>query len=419
LNSFWYPMMNNPFSSKQFVKIWLKHFNNSKPARVFDCIDNVEFIKKGFLSYYVNVGENLSKGMHYSINKNGSDFNNKTFLIYDVPTYFDIKEHISSSKLKVKKIFQYHGFLMNLDEFESAETYINSRFSGKNRREFRSNQRRLETCFNIRYEFFHKQINKKLYKTLFNQFHELLVNRFSEKQTDYHHLGSSKWNYYSELVYVLLNEGMASLLVIYKDESPIGITLNFHEDDILFEAITVFDPDYYKFSIGKSSIIKLLEWCFENNVKISDFSKGDFEYKHKWANVKYDFNYHILYDSGSIIAVIKANLLQGYFKFKNTLRKNNVNNVYRKMRFLSNSSGRKSKKEKLDFKIEKIDDVTVGHDYEPISYNRSDTAFLKKFVYTFLFANPQPESEIEVFKHNELKSYIIKGPSKAQKITFS
>lgn len=410
--------MDNPFTSQQFTNTWLKHFNDSKPAIHLKSIKHVSFIKLGWLSYYVNVGKNLTKGIYYDVDESSKDYKNKTFLIYDVPDYFKISELSKSSQLKLKKIFQYQGFLMNLDGLENVEAYINSRFSGKNRREFRSNQRRLETCFNISYRFYHKLIERDVYDVLFKQFHNLLINRFNDKQTDYHHLDSVKWQYYTDLVFEMINAGKGSLLVIYKDETPIGITLNFHEKNILFETITVFDPDYYKFSIGKTSIIKLLEWCFDNEVSISDFSKGDFEYKHKWANEIYDFHYHILYDSGSFIAKAKANLLFTYFQFKNFLRKKRVNHLYRRLRYLLGNRQSQVQK-KFNFNIEKIELTEDLTGFELIDYSINDNRFLRKFIYTFLFANPEPETNIQVYRNGRSDQYVIKGSKKAQKITLT
>ncbi len=61
------------------------------------------------------------------------------------------------------------------------------------------------------------------------------------------------------------------MFVIYNEAKPIGIALNYLTENTLFGAMTVFDPDYYKFSVGKISFLKTLEWCFENNYQIFDF----------------------------------------------------------------------------------------------------------------------------------------------------
>ena len=77
--------------------------------------------------------------------------------------------------------------------------------------------------------------------------------------------------------------------VIRGEETKLlGCELNFSEDT-LFDAITVFDIDYSKFHLGSITIMKLIEWCIENEIKILDFSKGYFEYKRRWCTKIYDF----------------------------------------------------------------------------------------------------------------------------------
>jgi len=384
-------MKTNPFTSSVFENIWSKHFNNGTDPITFDFVSGVKFLKTSRLGVYENIGKNLTKGVYYDIDFNKKDYKGKTFLIYDVPSYFDLKEFNPSTgnSLKLKRVFQYQGFLMDISAFKDQDEYINAQFSSKNRREFRSNKRRLETCFDISYAFINEAIPQAEFDKLFQDFYDLLSKRFADKQTNYHHLSSDKWNYYKELVFNMLSNKSTSLLVIYNAKTPIGITLNFHSEDVLFETITVFDPDYYKFSIGKTSIIKLLEWCFENNYRISDFSKGDFDYKHKWSNLSYDFDYHILYDSKSMLSVARATFLSIYFKFKLYLRRKKVNELYRKYRFFI-SGGDKNHKDKGhdNFSFEKLTDFTPTDTHQLIDYKTKAYSFLLQFVYTFLFANP-------------------------------
>lgn len=417
-------MKYNPFTSDNFVNVWSEHFNSSKVPIAFNFISNVQFLKHSFLPLYENIGKNLTKGIYYKIDYSQLDFKGKTFLIYDVPHYFNVAEFNppKNSSLKLKKIFQYQGFLMDISDFENQDDYINAQFSSKNRREFRSNARRLEQCFDIRYEFINEAMEASAFELLFDQFHKLLSKRFAGKQTNYHHLSPKKWNYYKELVFKMLQEKKVSLLVIYNGNTPIGITLNFHAEDVLFETITVFDPDYYKFSIGKTSIIKLLEWCFENKYHISDFSKGDFEYKHKWSNLVYDFDYHILYDSKSLVSLLTATYIETYYKLKLFLRKKKINELYRKYKFkLTGSADDSGTQTNQAIKFEKVEDFdSIVHNFTEVNYNDTSKHFLLQYVYTFAFANPEAIANIKVFQSVENdKEIIISGSKKAQKITFA
>ena len=413
-------MKTNPFTSFSFVTTWTKHFYSGKAPVAFNFITGVKFVKDSKLGVYENVGKNLTKGISYDLDYSQDDYKGKTLLIYDVPAYFDL-EHFNApaaSSLKLKKVFQYNGFLMDITSFKNQDDYINAQFSSKNRREFRSNQRRLETCFNIRYDFIHGDISQAEFDTLFEQFHALLSKRFAGKQINYHHLSPSKWNYYKALVFAMLPEKKASLLVIYNEDTPIGITLNFHSETVLFETITVFDPDYYKFSIGKTSIIKLLEWCFENGYRISDFSKGDFDYKHKWSNLVYDFNYHIFYDSKSFTSVVKANYVALFYKIKLYLRRKKVNELYRKYKFMIKGDGDKDNKRYENFSFEKLSDFNPSEAYTQIDFTSEAYDFLQQFVYTFMFANPEHISNVKVFQYKNKNEFVIKNSKKAQKVSF-
>ena len=417
-------MKINPFTSLTFEKIWSKHFNESKAPFSFEFISGVKFFKHSFLPIYENIGKNLTKGIFYNIDYSKSDYKGKTLLIYDVPQYFNVEEFNTSreSSLKLKKIFQYQGFLMDISSFENQDDYINSQFSSKNRREFRANMRKLEACFNIRYSFLHGEISQSEFDVVFNQFYDLLNKRFEGKQTNYHHLSSEKWSYYTQLVYEMFQEKKASLLILYRDETPIGITLNFHSEDVLFETITVFDPDYYKFSVGKTSIIKLLEWCFENNYRISDFSKGDFDYKHKWSNVAYDFDYHVLYDSGSLVSIVTANYIETYFRLKLFLRRKKVNELYRKYKYiLKGGKGDVKSTKNQVVKFEKLEEFdALSSNYVDVNYTEESNDFLLQYVYTFGFANPEAINNIKVYKNSyKTNEFIISGSKKAQRITFS
>lgn len=416
-------MISNPFTTSIYESIWSKHFNEGKKLEHFEFINGVKFVKNSKDGVYVNAARNLTKGIFYELDHTKSDYKGKTFLLYDVPEYFKVAEFNppSSSSLKLKKIFQYQGFLMDVSNFENQDDYINAQFSSKNRREFRSNMRRLEQCFNVRYEFIHEAMEDSDFEILFEQFYTLLSKRFAGKQTNYHHLSPKKWNYYKELVFKMLQEKKASLLVIYNENTPIGITLNFHAEDVLFETITVFDSDYYKFSIGKTSIIKLLEWCFENKYRISDFSKGDFDYKHKWSNVIYNFDYHVLYDSKSLISILKAKYVETYFKLKLYLRRKKVNELYRKYKFMLAGNSEASTTTPQAIKFEKIEAFdSSSKDVIEVNYQEESDDFLLQYVYTFAFANPEPIEHIKVFKLVENdKEIIISGSKKAQKITFA
>lgn len=408
--------MNNPFTSSTFKAIWLKHFKSQKDEIEFKFIAPVTFYKHWIFPFYINIGKNLTKGVDYNLNYKAEDYKGKVCLVYDVPEYFktaDIDD--SKTSLRCKKNFQYKGFALDLNDFPSQEEYIASRISSKNRRGYRSRLKRLEECFDIKYHFLYGAMDEGVFDTVFRQFHELLSKRFSEKEVNYHHLQSKKWKFYTELVNTMIIEKKASIFVIYNGKKPIGITLSFHSDDIAFVTITVFDPDYYKFNVGKTLLVKLLDWCYDKNVKIMDLSKGEFDFKYEWCNLVYDFEYHIIYDSTSLMARAMASLLDAYFNLKTYLRKKKVNDWYRKQLFKLKSRSTDT----VDFTklcIEYVDCFKVDESCQELNMTKDTNEHFKKFLYSFLFLNPEPEHNVKVYKSKNENVYFIKGKEKIQKV---
>ncbi|MCK7591039.1 GNAT family N-acetyltransferase [Subsaxibacter sp. CAU 1640] len=411
--------MNNPFTSKLFVEIWSKHFNNSRKEFKFGFINHVSFYKTKFFPLYINIGKNLTKGIYYTLDYQKEGFRKKAFLIYDVPDFFGVESFDNTkSALKRNEIFQYQGFLLNFKGFPTAQDYINSRISSKNRRGLRSRQERLEKCFDISYRFYTDDISKEEFDVVFRQFHELLSDRFSGKKVNYHHLRPDKWAFHNEFSYEMMKENRASLFVIYNKDLPIAVTLNIHSDDIVFVSITVFDPDYYKFNIGKTTIVKIIEWCYENDMKIADFSKGDFDFKHEWCNITYDFDYHLLYDSKSFRASTIALAVRWLFETKRYLRDKNVNVFYRKLlyKLKKDENGHPEAK----YRINDLQSFEVSSNYERISLQDNKYQHLKVIVYSFLFLNSESFGDISIYKRkSSKKEYVIKGTEKAQSVIFN
>lgn len=408
--------MANPFLSKTFIDIWSKYFNNAIVGLKFETFNKVLFYKFKFFPIYVNIGQNLTKGVDYEINYEAKDYKNKVFLIYDVPEYFKLPSFDSSkTKMNFKSLYQYNGFLMDFNKFSNSDEYIKSRKSN-NLRGLKSKKKRLENCFDISYHFYNSEMDSEVYDLLFDQFHDLLFKRFDSKNVNYHHLNADKWIFHKDFTYEMLKQNKASLFVIYNEKKPISITLNIHSEDTIINVITVFDTDYYKFSVGKLSNTKIIEWCFENNMKYFDLSKGDFKFKHEWCNVTYNFDYHLFYDSNSLIAKLLAWLTASFFKFKLYLRNHNANSYYRRLLFKIKIKKYNNNYDKFD--VEDYDQFTLDNNHVEININDEKYYFIKSFVFSFLFANPEPINNIKVYTNENSKTFNIVGSLKAQRITF-
>ncbi|WP_445957088.1 GNAT family N-acetyltransferase [Yeosuana sp.] len=333
-------IQQNPFTSQTFTKIWCQHFNKGNATYSFGFISGISFLKPSFLPLYMNVGKTLTKGMSYFLSEdpNVHDFKKKVFLIYDVPAYFNVKTKHLPKKLRTIKIKQYPGFLTNLEQYPDFNGFFSSTFNKKSRYKLKSYQRTLENSFNISYKHFYGDISVEDYQIVFDEFNSLLKKRFEDKQETNNNLEPQEWGFYKDSTYPLIRDKKASLFVIYQDAKPIAMSLNYFSESILFFAMTVFDIDYYKFNIGKVHLMKLYQWCFDENIKIVDLSKGDYGYKERWTDLKYHFEHHIYYDAHSITAVVIAQYLKLFFKLKQFLRDKELNKKLHKITFFLKKS---------------------------------------------------------------------------------
>ncbi|WP_353777538.1 GNAT family N-acetyltransferase [Winogradskyella sp. 3972H.M.0a.05] len=395
-------MNKHPFNQPTFQDVWSEHFNGSKSSVNYKSIQGVKFYKKSN-STLVNIGKNITNGNYYSINADEKDYKGKTFIIYDVPSYFEI-EAGNNNALKTKTVRQYKGFTSQLAEFETFDAFFSAQFKSKSRYKYRRNISRLEANFDISYKIFHGDISTDEYETLCKFLKKNLQRRFGSLGLDNNIV--SKWDYYYDLMYKMVVNKEAVMTAIYNKDMPIGISFSFLSDSILLFAITSFDIDYMRYNLGHTSIIKLMQWCFENGYNVYDFSKGEYIYKDRWTNHDYDYQCHILYDSKSLKASLTANYYAKYFKLKQYLRDKKVNRLYTQLKF--------KLKNKQDFtiqayNIEKLESKFDSNNKEIINLQDEGYASLRYALYQYLYLNPEKVDAITCYKDNASGAYYAIG----------
>lgn len=401
-------MKENPFLSDIFIRIWAKHFNKDRSSYNFGFLNDLSFAKPTKLPLYVNIGKNHTKGISYSLNSDiekNHDFKNKVFLIYDVPIYFDLDLNNDHKKLGLIRIKQYPGFLVDLENYTDFNHYFSSTFSKSSRYKLTKYKKRLESCFDISYTMYYGAMDRKQYDTIFGYFKHLLEKRFLDKGTINNNLDPKEWNFYADVAFPMILEKKASLFVIYHGDTPIGVTLNYFSETILFDAITVFDIDYEKFHLGSVTIMKLIEWSVDNKIRYFDFSKGYFDYKKRWSNREYDFEYHLYYDRSSILSIALARIMASYFNLKQYLRDKDLNTKFHDLSFrLKNRKHEEGKSEKYLFSS--IEDETILKNYREITRNSKEWGLLKSMIFEFLYLNNESLKDIKVEK-NTLENHVF------------
>ncbi|WP_165819376.1 GNAT family N-acetyltransferase [Flagellimonas aquimarina] len=239
-------------------------------------------------------------------------------LVTDIPDYLDIEVRKEGKNLKMKRVRQYKGFLCNLSGYENHLDYLKDNFSKKTVRNINAKKRQLEFRHAISYIFYYGEIDKSHYDFLFEQFYILLQKRFDEKRIHNRYL--LEWKKHYEMVYPKIMRKEASLFVIYREEEPIAIALDFYLEDISFGYIQVFNSDYKNYYIGDICMVKRLEWLLANNISVFDFLMGQTYYKMKWSNLEYFYHHHLFYKHNSVIAFAKMCFMAGKLELRQFLR---------------------------------------------------------------------------------------------------
>lgn len=404
---------NNPFLSPTFTAIWSKHFASGETARTFDFLPSLKFTKRKNLPLYINIGKTYTKGIDYMLDlQNTGDFKTKVFLIYDVPGFFEVDTHTDNTNLGVHRSQQYPGFLIGLEQFNALNDYLATAFSKSSRYKLKKYKKRFEASFEVHYVMYRGEMARETYDQVFDCFRQLLEKRFDDKQITNNNLDQKEWQFYHEVTYPMLLEGKASLFVIYNGDTPIGVTLNFFSEDILFDAITVFDIDYAKFHLGSLTIMGLLEWCLKNDIRIFDFSKGFFDYKTRWATTTYNFEYHIYYDTKSVRARTIALVLKKFFDFKQRLRQKNINEkVHRLIYRFKNHTPKPSQNKSYTF--DEIEGDISLDGLAELAPEKPENQDLRLLLFEYLYLNDEQYQNIKAYQvPNKTNHYYLIGKTK-------
>lgn len=407
-------MLDNPFNSAIFTDIWLRHYKPEQAAHNFPFLPLVKCTKSFIPFLFINVGSTLTKGISYNLVEDATkSYKKKVFLIYDIPTYLNSSEFHQFEGLTLKRIPQYPGFLIQLDGLDSLDEYLRASFSKSGRYKLKKYRKRLEKCFDIRYRMYSGPISKDEYNLLFNQFKALLEKRFAYKQTTNNNLDPKEWAFYEEVAYPMILEEKAGLFVVYDGEKPISITLNYFSETTVFDAITVFDMDYAKFHLGSVALMELINWCLSQKKTILDFSKGYFDYKKRWGNKQYQFEYHILYDKNFFPARITAWGMASFYSLKQSLRDAGLNDLLHQItyRLRHKGSKQKSKQYSFDYETKAIDRNHLVEMPKP----SLESSSLKGIIFDFLYLHSENINDLKVYKISNVrnKAFRFEGKGKS------
>jgi hypothetical protein len=245
---------------------------------------------------------------------------------------------------------------------------------------------------------------------------KMLVRRFSQRNDKNEKL--DEWDELLSNTYSQIIKKKASLFVIYDDNIPIDISLNYHCDKIMFGAISSYAIEYSKFGMGSIEKIKLLEWCLSNGYKILEFGYGDLEYKKKWSNHIYRFKYQVIYNRNSIIAMLFAKMEMLKLSLKEYLKSKKIDVYYKRLKSRIINKKRKETpiSTRINYEKTTVTDLTVYGELKEVAYDLESSFPLKLIVNEFLYTNIEHKDHIVIHEVvQEPGSYLITGRKIIQK----
>ena len=257
------------------------------------------------------------------------------------------------------------------------------------------------------------QIDKSEYDKVFADCHQMLLRRHKQKNTYWEEL--EFWQHRYDELYQLVQQKKASIFVIYHGNKPIAIYVNSIFQHMLDIDVIAYDIDYSKFKLGFISLIRVIQWAFENGFKLVDMSKGDFFYKERFRTGTYIFKKQLLYDKADTLSAVKANLVFSKLMIAYTLlpllKKVGANTWYRnyvrkkKKALFANVKHQQSVTLKTERK------VAVPHTEDLVTIDLEDGKhnFLKEKFFDFLFLNFEFHEDVVVgrSKKNAGEYYFV------------
>ncbi|CAH8286193.1 acetyltransferase (GNAT) family protein [Mariniflexile fucanivorans] len=322
-------------------------------------------------------------------NENTSNSTEPVIYVSLVPTYLKYTL-INDADYTQKKIIHKgkSGAGILIDGDYTVDSYL-QKFT---KRQLRVNLKRaitrLEESFNITYEYNFGTITKEKYNNLLFELRSMLEKRFQEKNIE--NMFLREWELHTKDLFNLINNKKASLFVIYHSEKPISISLNMHiKNSILFAKINAYDTDFAKFSLGHLDNYLLLGWCLDNKYHFLDLGFGILDYKMKWCNVFYDFEYHIYSKKGSLITKGISFFEVSKIKLKNHIKRLKIQEHLLNLKSFLKKPKKVIYQPKPKYKLKTVTAKESLNEKELKEINIKNEAYksIRKPIYNYLYSN--------------------------------
>ena len=310
------------------------------------------------------------------------------------------------------------GYTVELHDGFDLDEYLKKQFKN-NYRNLKKRQIRLEQCFDIQYDMYFGEISEEVYRTLMDRLFTMVNYRFAQRGES-HDMISQK----DEIVANTLEKirtRVASLFVIRDGETPIDISLNYHNGPVFYGGVSSYDIDYSKFGLGAIEKIKLLEWSLANGVRIMDFGYGDLPYKKDWSNKTYFYRNLVVYNPRSFPSVFRGQMEYAKLLIKEYLKGSGIVGKVKKWKKKLRHQPQKSANSPIDFTCTRIniplpESTTRMSEVRPEDFPELP---LNRALIDFLYTSTNHRSKVRLFKDpSEPNTFILLGAKQAEKLSF-
>lgn len=336
------------------------------------------------------------------------------YSVRTVPSYLQLK-YIDDSRFRIKIYPSVSSYAISLDGIANIDDFMNRQFQKKPRGNILRGVRRLESCFNIQYKRFYGHIEREECGMLMDRLKEMIQYRFMERNEESDTLTS--WEAISRGIYDQILSKKASLYVIYREVTPISISVAYHYKSLFFYYITSYDTDYSKFSPGTIMLYKQLEWCIDSKYKYFDLGYGDLEYKKWWSTHIAAVERQMFFPRHSPTFYL-LNLWEGYkTSFMAFLIGRKVNVYYKKVLQIFKKP-LQNVNPTPEFHLEPIQDLRSYGNLETIDPEMERNSFLKPILYDFLYRAQKHISEVKFHYSPSRDCFLLVARDDFKKILF-
>jgi CelD/BcsL family acetyltransferase involved in cellulose biosynthesis len=90
-------------------------------------------------------------------------------------------------------------------------------------------------------------------------------------------------DFYIDVARLFADNGWLALYFLTANDEPIAAQYCFEFEQRMYYALSGFNPDYSRYSVGNLILMKVIEKCIERKIEEYDLLKGDEQYKFDWT----------------------------------------------------------------------------------------------------------------------------------------